>query len=242
MTVSGKPIGRFNANYGVLWANDGVHVCVLRLPSHLSAASTKATLILEDPGHGGRVVAQVPGTADHTNTWLVACNPAQHVAAVETSIMGMGYAVTYVNLKTGAQSSASWYRPDQMGTVEISGDGRFAVTNGGQVVQTSTGKIVTHVAGQPIAISWLGHVVVVMADDSQNPEVVDWATHQVLWRYRAHVGRCPCSSIWAIASSRMNSDDVAVTVLLRADRAVGPWLIRFRGSALHLGSVALLHP
>ena len=242
MTVSGRLIGRFNADYGVLWGNDSVQVCALRLPAELSATSTKATLILEDPGHGGRVVAQVPGTADHTNTWLVACNPAQHVAAVETSMMGRGYAVTYVNLKTGALSTAPWYRPDQMGTVEISGDSRFAVTEAGQVVQTSTGKIVAHVAGQPIAISWLGHVVVVMADDSQNPEVVDWITHKVLWRYRTHVERCPCSSTWAIASSRMNSDDVAVNVPIRADRAVALWLVRIRASALHLGSVAPLHP
>jgi len=242
MTVSGQLIGRFEADYGVLWGNDSVHVCALRLPARLSATSTKAALILEDPGNGSRVVAQVPGTADHTNTWLVACDPAQHVAAVETSLMGEGIAVTYVNLKTGAQSTARWYRPDQMGTVEISGDGRFSVSDGGLVVKTSTGKIVAHVVGQPIAISWLGHVVVVMADDFRNPEVIDWATHRVLWRYRSHVEGCPCSSIWAIASSRMNSDDMAVIVPIRADRAVVLWLVRFRGSALHLGSVAPLHP
>ena len=242
LTVSGKLIGRFRADDGVLWANDSIHVCALRLPAHLTAASAKATLMLEDPGHAGRVVAHVPGTADHTDTWLVACDPARHVAAVETSLMGRGFAVTYVNLTTGAQSSAPWYRPDQMGTVEISGDGRFAVTDGGLVVQTSTGMVVAHVAGQPVAISWLGHVVVVMADNGQNPEVVDWATHEVLWRYRPHVEGCPCGSIWAIASSRMNSDDVAVNVPLKADRAAALWLVRFRGSALHLGSVAPLHP
>lgn len=242
MTVSGRLVGSFPANGGVLGRNDSVHVCALRLPAHLSATSTKATLLLEDPGHAGRVVAQVPGTSDHTDTWLVACDPARNVAAVETSLMGRGVAVTYVNLSTGAQSAAPWYRPDQMGTVEISGDGRFAVTQGGLVVQTATGNVVGHVTGEPIGISWLGHVVVVMAENFQNPEVIDWATHRVVWRYRSHVAPCPCSSIWAIASSRANSDDVAVNVPYRADRAVALWLVRFRGSALHLGSVAPAHP
>jgi hypothetical protein len=240
MTISRRLIGHFNANDGVLWGNDSVHVCALRLPAHVSTGSTKATLVLEHPGHASRVVAEVPGTGDHINTWLVACDPARHVAAVETSLMGSGVSVTYVNLKTGAQSPAPWY-DSKMGTVEISGDGRFAVADGGQVVETSNGKIVARVARQPIAISWLGHVVVVMAGDDRDPEVVNWVTHRIVWRFRSHVGACPCGSIWATAANRMNSDDLAVT-RLRADRPVGLWFIRFRGSAQSMGSAALLHP
>jgi len=243
--LSGKILGRFSENYGIRWADDSVHLCALNLPAHLRpTASSRAALVLQDPGHGRRVVASVPGTGDHEDNELIACSTARHVAIIETIFMGSGRAVTYVNLQSGKQWPAPWYNY-MMGSVEVSGNGRYAVTVAGDVIDTSTGKVVAHTPKQPAAISWLGHEVVLIAPPWYEPEVYNWQTHRVVWRVAPPARGCPCASPWVFTSARMGSDEVAVNVQStsqRASRTGELWLISTRGAREIARDVAPTQP
>ncbi len=242
VAASGTVLGSFPANGGALWGDDSTHVCVLQLPRRLVSSSgpTEAKLLLVDPGVASRLVAYVVVTA-RARMEVVSCDPAAHVAILETYYRGQGVAVTYVNLGPNArgpvQQPAPWYSY-KMGSVELSGNGKFAVTGDGTVLNTSTGLAVGKVGGNPVAISWLGHDVVVLGRSDHVAEVVDWQTGTVVWREVS-----PTSErLSLLASSRSGSDELAIELSQGDATAVGLWWVSDGGSMLVSRSVAPGHP
>jgi hypothetical protein len=242
VTTSGTTIGSFPANGGALWGDDSLHVCVLQLPRRVvsSSGSLDAKLLLVDPGVASELVAYVVVSA-RAQMKIVSCEPAAHVAVLETYFRGQGVAVTYVNLAArgpaAAQDPAPWYT-FTMGSVELSGNGKYAVTRDGTVLNTSTGLAVGTVGGTPVAISWLGHDVVVLSGDDQVAEVVDWQTGVAIWREPSPTGE----ALSLLASSRSGSDELAIDLSQGDASTVGLWWVANGGSMLVSRNVAPGHP
>ena len=103
--------------------------------------------------------------------------------------------------------------------VAVSGNGRYALEEGSdslgvdsEIVDTTNGTVVSHVAGQPEDISWNGHLVVVSEPmQSLILQVVDWRTGVLRWR-SASPGPGPVPDPSAAVFARPNSDDLALAI------------------------------
>jgi hypothetical protein len=198
-----------------LWSDDSRHLCSLKaLSSSTPWLVHPAELVLATIGQESTNVAKVLGGADHERTQLIACDVTANVAILAVNLMGRFTAVTYVNLQTGAQWAAPWYSY-KMNTVQLSGSGQYAATGGGsrgggEVISTSSGNVVGHFPGQSLGISWLGHLVLVLGDNLQVPEVYDWQTNKVVWTAPGFSGPCPCYSAELATTARPGTDEMAI--------------------------------
>jgi hypothetical protein len=220
VSTSGRKLAKLTYAFGAIWADDSQHLCFLHTPDPRSSRP-KSYLEVLNPGHSLRIVGQVPSGGDHENVDVVACDIARNQAVVIQTFMGADTTVTYVNLKTGALSKARW--PDTS-LAAISGNGRYAALSTGEVVSTNTWRVVAHVVGQPIAISWSGHDVLSMAHYGLQPIVYDWQIHKTVWRPSGFPSSCPCTNPWAIASARHGSDELAINVGL-GGRSGTTWIV-----------------
>jgi hypothetical protein len=204
-----------------VWADDSHHLCELR-PHRAQDGYVNgpADLVLVDPGHGERIVGQVPGYGPHTGPAILRCSFLDDQAIVADNTMGTNTSITAVQLSTGRASTPNWAGPPvATNVVAISGNGRYALEQGSgplgtesEIVETSTAAIVGHVAGQAEDISWNGHLVVVsVPTQSSILQVVDWRTGVLHWR-SANPGRGPVPVPSAAVTSRPNSDDLALAI------------------------------
>jgi hypothetical protein len=105
--------------------------------------------------------------------------------------------------------------------------------------------VVAHLDGQPLAISWDGHVVIEMLStppNSSSLEAVDWQTGAVLWRYQSAADRNGFVP-YVQAQDEPNADAIALTTVPTpgTDASQGLaelWLIRPGHAALELSSQA----
>jgi hypothetical protein len=209
-----------------VWADDSRHLCDLRPHDvHQAFPDGPADLVLMDPGHGERVVAQVPGYGPHTYPDVLRCSVIDDQAIVADNTMGTNASITEVRLSTGRATTPNWAHPDPQNPAvkadvpAVSGNGRYALEVGtnalgvdSEIVDTTSGSIVGRVSGQPEDISWNGHLVVVsVALQSSILQVVDWRTGVLRWR-SASPGPGPVPVPAAAVCARPNSDDLALAI------------------------------
>jgi hypothetical protein len=223
LDLHGESLGRLDANTGsVMWADDGRHLCELR-PHDTDgpALGGPADLVLIDPGHGERTVAQVPGYGPHTQPVWLRCSIGDDQALVADQFTTRTFSVTGVELSTGRTFTPKWVPGNRdASVVNISGNGRYVVeseTGPGlryAIVDTLTSAVVGHVDGQPMELSWDGHLAVELINGF-DVAVVDWRSGAVLWRSanRIEVPGGPGGIVsGATVSARPESDDLALNV------------------------------
>ncbi|MDQ1466108.1 MAG: hypothetical protein QOH10_523 [Actinomycetota bacterium] len=202
------------------WADDSVHLCEMRPHGNVRGFyDGPADLVLENPGHGSRVVAQVGSSGPHSGPVILSCSVANDQAIIGDTFTAQIVHTFAVQLSTGRVTTPTWApSPESASIVAISGNGRYALELShdsagprGQIVDTSIGKVVGTVDGQPTDISWNGHLVVQLVGGA-DLEVVDWRTHAVLWRSAHQTGQGPTLSTDAAVNARPHSDDLALDV------------------------------
>ena len=239
ITTTGRVIASGSNWYDAIWANDSRHLCALTYPP--GPPSGSGTLVVIDPGGGTRIVGKVPGLADHTNADIASCDVDRQTAVVVRTFMGAETTVIYVNLTNDAQHDAPWIgRESQIAA--LSGNGLFAVTLEGRVISTTSGRVVAQVKGQPVAISWLGHVVFSLTDNFQAPVAYDWQTHKTVWQPKGWAGSCPCTSPKVFARSRTGTDDMALNVAHGTSDTASLWLVAPGGAVRVSADVAPMTP
>jgi photosystem II stability/assembly factor-like uncharacterized protein len=221
LDVHGKSLAQLDPIVGpVVWADDSRHVCELR-PHEKSGPvfAGPADLVLIDPGHGERTVAQVPGYGPHTQPLFLRCSVVDDQVTVADQTLSRNGTITGIELSTGRTYTPKWVPGDRLAEViAISGNGRYVLESSGtasgyRVVDTLTSAVVGHVDGQPMELSWDGHLVVELIN-GLDLAVVDWRTGAVLWRSGNQNGGPGGSGIVTAASvaARPESDDLALTV------------------------------
>ena len=220
LDLHGRALAGVTGLVNATWADDSRHLCDLRPHQlHQNFPEGPADLVLVDPGHGERVVAQVPGYGPHQGPAVLRCSVTGDDAVVADNVMGMNTSVTDVRLSTGRTSTPKWVRPpDTTDVVAVSGNGRYALEDGANatgvdsvIVDTRSGATVAHVDGQPEGISWNGHLVVALNQGSVLV-VVDWRTRTDRWQSAPPPGSGPVASPSAAVSARPGSDDLALAV------------------------------
>jgi hypothetical protein len=233
---------------GGVWAEDDVHSCVVE---QNVGDSAEGTLYLVGPGSQSREVATLSGFGSHEGTEVLICNVADNFALLATSFMGEVEALIKVRLSDGTTvwqqkagaSSAACSSPQvvsQGDTYEASGS-----ASQGVVCDLATGRVVAHLDGQPVAISWDGHVVIVVLSTPPNSfslEAIDWQTGAVLWRNQSAAernGQVPEVQV----QDEPHADAIAVTTVPNAGADFSQdvaelWLIRPGHPALELSSQA----
>jgi hypothetical protein len=202
-TTSAVVLGRFGnlvqnltgPLVGGVWAEDDVHSCVVEQDGRDSA---EGTLYVVGPGSQSRKVATLSGFGPHEGTGVLICNVADNFALLDTSFMGGVQALIKVRLSDGTTvseqkadgSNTACFPPQVISlsdTYEALGSG-----NQGVVCDVATGRVVARLHGQPLAISWNGHVVIEALSTPPNSfslEAVDWQTGAVLWRNQSAAER-----------------------------------------------------
>jgi hypothetical protein len=71
---------------------------------------------------------------------------------------------------------------------------------------------VATVPGQPVAISWLGHVVVYRDRETNEMIAYDWASHRRVWSDHQTGSGCHCNSATVTTRSRPGTDQMVMTV------------------------------
>jgi hypothetical protein len=242
-TPSGEVLERFSAFAGVLWGNDSRHLCAIEYSPRQNPAVQWAKLVVISPGHGTKFVAKVNGGGDEAGDQLIACDVTSRIAVLEGTLFGSGQGVTYVNLATGSQWTAPWYK--NMGSVQLSGNGKYAASGGssrgGFVVDTSTGRVVGHFPGAALGITWLGDEVLEIGDNFEVPQLYDWKTHKAVWTAPGFSLRSRVS-LWIYSSSRAGTDDMAVNVTHGGGSSAFLWIITPRGATLVSRDVSPAQP
>ena len=165
---------------GGVWAEDDVHSCVIEQDER---DSPEGNLYVVGPGSQSRKVATLSGFGPHEGTRVLICNVAGNFALVATNFIGTVEALINIRLsdgttvweqKAGASTPACF--PSQVisqgGTYEASGSTGQAV-----VCDLATRRVVARLQGEPLAISWAGHVVIESLSTPPNSfslEAVDW--------------------------------------------------------------------
>jgi hypothetical protein len=140
-----------------------------------SPSSIEGELYLVGPGAQGKKVATVAGFGPRTGTGVIACDASGNLALLATSFMGSLESLTEIRLSDGAilwqrqagASSDACPVPQVISpgaTYEASGDEQE-----GTVCDLATDSVVGQLQGEPLALSWDGHVV------------IEWQTGAVLW-------------------------------------------------------------
>ena len=223
LDTHGRVLAQFSGIGSATWADDSRHLCDLRPHGmHQAFPAGPADLALVDPGHGERVVAQVPGYGPNQSPNILRCSVLDDQAIAADNTMGINTSITAVRLSTGSTSTPTWAHRTALGAttvVAVSGNGRYALAEGSdslgvdsEIVDTTNGRIVSHVAGQPEDLSWNGHLVAV-SDPMQSLilQVVDWRTGVLRWR-SASPGPGPVPDPSAAVFARPNSDDLALAI------------------------------
>jgi len=180
---------------GGVWAEDDVHSCVMEQDGSESA---EGNLYVVGPGSQSRKVATLSGFGPHEGTGVLICDVADNFALLATSFMGGVEALIKVRLSDGTTlweqkadaSTTACSSPQvisQGDTYEASGS-----TTQGVVCDLATGRVVARLQGEPLAISWAGHVVIESLSAPPNSfslEAVDWQTGTVLWRNQSAAER-----------------------------------------------------
>ncbi|HEX4490481.1 MAG TPA: hypothetical protein VH914_04660 [Acidimicrobiia bacterium] len=216
-----------------VWADDSRHLCDMQPHAGTHGLyNGKTHLVLFDPGHGSRTVAAVGFAGSHGGPEILGCSVTSENAFVMNVEMAfLTGPVIQVRLTTGHTSTAAWSPANgDARPVALSGSGRYALEFGagpaGQVVDTTTGRTVATVAGQPQSVSWDGHLVVSTLETG-DLVVTDWRTHRVVWRSGHHTG-APEMFADAAVRVRPHSDDLAVDVRELAGQPDGSgalWLV-----------------
>lgn len=244
-TPSGEVLGRFSGLGGVLWGNDSRHLCALEFAPRQSPAVQSATLVVISPGHGTKTVAKVFGGGEEAGDELIACDITSHFAILEETGFGVGRGITYVNLATGSQWTAPWYKNEGMGSAQLSGNGQYAASGGGSrggfVVDTRTGRVVGHYPGQAVGITWLGHYVLEIGDNFEVPQLYDWQTREAVWTAPGFSPRARIS-LWIYSASRAGTDDLAVNATHGGNTSASLWIITPRGGTIVSKNVAPVQP
>ena len=244
---SGKVLGT-SADANGMWADDSQHLCFVRSnPSGVEVGTGE--LVLSDPGHSERVVAQVGPYGVEQEQRMAYCSIAQNEAIVFLLTMGTVSKVTEVSLKTGAITTPPWAAPCQTSCtppVAVSGNGKYVLesrSGGGQIVDAASGKILGSLTGQPESISWDGNVVVEFSTQGTGTasydevQVVDWRTNTVLWTGGSTEGSSPaspCAGPNAAVAARPATDDLALDLSGGCGLQYGQgalWLIPAHGTA-----------
>jgi hypothetical protein len=169
------------------WAEDDVHQCLVQEDS---PSSIEGELYLVGPGAQGKKVATVAGFGPRTGTGVIACDASGNLALLATSFMGSLESLTEIRLSDGAilwqrqagASSDACPVPQVISpgaTYEASGDEQE-----GTVCDLATDSVVGQLQGEPLALSWDGHVVIeriLSPSNSYSLEAIDWQTGAVLW-------------------------------------------------------------
>lgn len=239
---------------GGVWAEDDVHSCVIEQNGTASTGGTPTggALYLVGPGSQSREVTTLSGFGPHEGTSVLICNVAGNFALLETSVMGEAEALIKVRLSDGAtiweqraNVPNSACSPSQVISQSDTYEASVGTSSQGVVCDLATGSVVAHFDGQPLAISWDGHVVIEMLSTPPNSfslEAVDWQTGAVLWRNQSPAERngfVPDVQ----TQDEPNADAIALTTVPNpgADFSQGAaelWLIRPRHPALELSSQA----
>lgn len=178
-----------------VWAQDDVHRCVMEEGDNDSAV---ATLYVVGPGGDSREVTSLNGFGPHEETEVLSCNVADNYALLSTIIMGGVESLIKVRLSDGTTlwkqqanaSNSACASPQvisQGDTYEAAGSATQGV-----VCDIATGRVVAHLQGQPVAISWAGHVVIEVLSAPPNSfslEAIDWQTGAVLWHNQSAAER-----------------------------------------------------
>jgi hypothetical protein len=218
--VRGRVLARVADLGDASWADDSRHLCDLRPHvKHQGFADGPADLTLIDPGHGRRVVAQVPGYGPHADPIMLRCSVIDDEAILAVNFMGRTDAITAVRLSTGRTSTPRWApRRASSDVVGVSGNGRYALEIGSgprgvnsEIVDTSTGAIVGRQYGQPYNISWNGRLVVVVIN-GLILQVVNWRTGSLRYKSPAKTDPRPAPDLGAAVSARPHTDDLALTI------------------------------
>lgn len=230
------------------WADDDVHRCAIQQDSN---SSNSGSLYVLGPGSQHRRVASVTGFGPHGGPGVLICDTQDNFALLETVAMGSILALTEVSSSDGAtlwgweqnSSSAPCNFPDVIaegGVYEGTGG-----LNGGYVCDLATGQVVARLQGQPLAISWAGHVVIEMLSSPPNSfslEAIDWQTGSVLWRNQSAAERS--GFVPSVQTQdQPNGDAIALTTVPNppAGSSVGQaelWLIRPGHPAFELSTQA----
>ena len=218
--LHGRVLAGVTGLVNATWADDSRHLCDLRPHQpHPNYADGPADLVLVDPGERQRVVAQVPGYGPHKSPGILRCSVKDNEAVVADYFMGPVVSVTTVRLSTGRRSTPSWVRPDDSPTLAVSGNGRYVLEAGNtpdgilsRIIDARTGTEAGEAVGQPEAISWNGHLVVVSSSQGKVLVVVDWRTRTDRWQSAPPNGPAPVPEPSAAVSARPDSDDLALTV------------------------------
>lgn len=233
---------------GGVWAEDDVHSCVIEQDGRDSA---EGNLYVVGPGSQSRKVATLSGFGPHEGTGVLICNVAGNFALLAASFMGVVEALIKVRLsdgttvweqKAGASTAACF--PSQVisqgDTYEASGS-----TSQGVVCDVATGRVVARLHGEPLAISWAGHVVIESLSTPPNSfslEAVDWQTGTVLWRNQSAAERNGLVPE-VQAQDKPNADAIALTTVPNPGADFSQdhaelWLIRPGYPALELSNQA----
>jgi outer membrane protein assembly factor BamB len=233
---------------GGVWAEDDVHSCVIEQDGRDSA---EGNLYVVGPGSQSRKVATLSGFGPHEGTGVLICSVAGNFAILATSFMGGVEELIKIRLTDGttvweqkAGASTAACVPSQVisqaDTYEASGS-----TNQGVVCDLATGKVVARLHGEPLAISWAGHVVIESLSTPPNTfslEAVDWQTGTVLWRNQSAAERNGLVPE-VQAQDEPNADAIALTTVPNPGADFSQdiaelWLIRPGYPALELSNQA----
>ena len=229
ITTSGHLVARSPQFFGAIWASDSRHLCALEY--NLSQGPPlEASFVLVTPGEPTRVIARVPtpGLTSHTGYQVESCDVAENQGVVFATTMGAETSAIDIDLADGTRTIASWSK--RIATFVLSGNGHYAGTSSGQVIDTGTGRIVARLHGDLTAISWLGHVVVEVDQRAWRLEAVDWVTGKVLWT-SGPPGEFPRPFPFADVASRPGTDDLALDVNPPHGARSSIWLLRPEGPA-----------
>ena len=180
---------------GGVWAQDDVHSCVIQQDAR---DSPDVTLYVVGPGSQTSKVVILQGFGPHEGTGVIICDVAHNFALLATSFMGEVEALIKVRLSDGTtvweQKANASTTPCASPNVISQGDTYEAEgsTSQGVVCDLATGRVVARLRGEPVAISWAGHVVIESLSTPPNSfslEAVDWQTGAVLWRSQSAAER-----------------------------------------------------
>ena len=219
LDVQGSLIARVPGVDG-MWADDSRHLCSLQPHQHgAGIPEGPADLVLIDPGHSTRVVAEVSGYGPHSGPSVLRCSVRDDEAIVAENTLAMNVAITSVRLSNGVKTTPRWVPSIDSGEiVSVSGDGRYALeesTVGGpeaHVVDTTTGDAAETLAGQPEDLSWDGHLVFLLIAATGQQEAIDWPSRATVWRSALPNPNCPCPTADYALRTRPGTDDVALAV------------------------------
>ncbi|MGA9112539.1 MAG: hypothetical protein WB802_01905 [Candidatus Dormiibacterota bacterium] len=215
---------------GGTWAGDDVHKCLV----------AQGNLYLVGPGATSRRVHGVGVPTDtHGPTSVIDCDFSANFALLVSSLLGGVQSAMEIRLSDGAiiwQETGDLAAAGSNAPQAISPAATYAACgdqSGGAVADIATGAQVAQLQGEPLAISWNGHVVIeaiLSPPDTYYAEAVDWQTGAVLWRGQPATGD-PAVVPTVTAQDQPNGDAIAFTTgaYRESGESADPaqlWLIR----------------